>query len=109
KRVLIDHAQEAGRTAPVLYVGLPLCVGRGEIEGAHLAEEARQVGRDGRAPPPFSLHLGVAGARAALRLDGLDGRREGYIAGWAGHGAASRNKVGTLMWCNLAAPLRRDA
>ena len=59
QRVLVEDAQEARRAAAMLHVGLAVGAGGGEIERAHLGQEAGEIGRDGRAPAAFRLHLGV--------------------------------------------------
>ena len=97
------HAQEAGRAAAVLHVGLAAGAGGGEIERAHLAQEGGQVRRDGRLPAAFCLSLGVAGTGAALFLDGLDGGREGDVAGGACHGESIGWRARTI------APAGREA
>ena len=100
QRLLVDDAQEAWRAAAMLDVGLAFRVRRRQIEGARLGQKAGQIGRYGGAPAAAVLGLGIVLARAAPGLDGLDGGREGNVAGRTGHGgfhaAGASDNVGTV-------------
>lgn len=48
ERGLVEHVQEAGRSAAVLHVGLPIAARRGEEGGAHRLDERRDVVRQQR-------------------------------------------------------------
>src|SRR6266702_366542 len=83
---LVEYAQEAARSAPVLQVGLAGGTGGGEVDAVALGQEGRQLRRDPGLPAVALLDAPVAGARAAAGLLGLDGGGEGNVAGQAaGH------------------------
>ena len=76
KRLLVDDAEEAGRSATMLDIGLPVLARGGDIEGAHARDELREVRINGGAESALCLHALVALARAASLLHGPDRRRE---------------------------------
>jgi len=49
KRLLVDDAEEAGRSATMLDIGLPVLARGGDIEGAHARDELREVRINGGA------------------------------------------------------------
>ena len=92
QRPLVQHLQETFRAAAVLDVGLALAIGRRHEDAGLSGDEGGEIRRHGRLPATALLHAAVAGARAALLLDRLDGRGEGDVAGGAARtdGAAVR-------------------
>jgi hypothetical protein len=84
-RVVVDRAEEAGRAAAVLDVGLAVGARRGEERGVDPGEEGAQLAGHLGAEAAVRLDPGVGGAGAALGLQALDRGGEGDVAG--GHGA----------------------
>ncbi len=80
ERLFIEDTNEAGGSAAMLSVGLPVRTGRGEEGRVDLGEESDEVRCDQRPETATGLHALIGAPRAALRLDGLDPGREGDVA-----------------------------
>src|SRR5262249_40768102 len=74
--LVVQHAQKAGWTDAVLYVGLAVCPRGREEEAVACRDERRELRSDPRVEPAARLELRVRGARALAQLDLLHGLAE---------------------------------
>jgi hypothetical protein len=80
ERLVVQHLEEAVRSAAMLDVGLALGVGRSEEDARLASDELGQIGCDARLPRFALFHARIAMPRTLTGLDSLDGWREGDIA-----------------------------
>src|SRR5262249_28289643 len=81
ERLVVQHLEEAGRSAAVLNIGLAVGARRSEEDARLLPNELGQLGCDARLPGPALFHARIALSPTLPALDRLDGGCEGDIAG----------------------------
>ena len=101
ERRLVNDAQEAGRSAAMLDVRLPVLARGRKVERPHARDELCEDSIDLRVPAAILVETRIGGARAATLLNGLHRGREGDVC--RGHVAPPCSPVsassGDAKWC----------